>query len=790
MEDDMKQARITFVVLLFSCFSIFAQTTIFPGNVSGTWSLLNSPYWITGDITIPDDSTLLIEPGVMVEFQGYYALNVQGRLLAVGTALDTIVFTVNDTLGFHNPDTSLGGWNGIQFIDTPMGNDSSKITYCRLQYGKAVGTSPPDNNGGAIYISNFHKVFISNCLITRNSAGGLNSPSGGGVSIFFSNVSLEENEISHNRAWDGGAIIIYESDAVFLNNHIVSNHAVAGGGGIWIGGLSNPQFNGDIYLNNISESNGGGIICWQTTNTILNAVTFTGNFANWGGGVGVIDCEMQLNNCTLDDNSAISLGGGLASDFSNVNLSNTIFMGDTAGYLSGAIHAWYSDITIKHAVFEDNEADFGGAIHSDFSDIQIDSSTFRRNLAIDGAGIHSLNTNLSVDSCLFSQNQASNIGGGIQYHVDTTEYINPYQIEILNSRFVQNSAFLRGTLEVRQLNSQSSLVNVIIDRTEFIGNSTDRGGNLFITGFIEDFTISNSIFQANTAALRTANCLFTDHVNGQVANCLFVSNQTPGGGSASAITTGANIDFINSTFFDNLGGAVITHRNDGHSSLLNNIFWSNRPYNIIMNAVTDTTPCTIDITYSDLEFGLDSIQVNDTISTVNWGVGNIDQYPLFADTAGFDFHLQDTSGCIGAGIDSLQISGVWHYSPLVDFEGNPRPDPPGSMPDMGAYESPLAVPSAISDLGHHKPLAFSLKQNYPNPFNPRTTIAFDIPKTSQVTLKIYNILGEEVTTLLSASLLSGSYKYEWDASSLASGVYLYRLEAEKYVETRKMVLLK
>ncbi len=86
--------------------------------------------------------------------------------------------------------------------------------------------------------------------------------------------------------------------------------------------------------------------------------------------------------------------------------------------------------------------------------------------------------------------------------------------------------------------------------------------------------------------------------------------------------------------------------------------------------------------------------------------------------------------------------------------------------------------------------AFRLKQNYPNPFNPSTTIEFDLPKTSKVTLKIFNILGEEVATLVSERLSAGSYSYEWDAPNLASGVYLYRLQAGDYIETRKMVLMK
>jgi hypothetical protein len=86
--------------------------------------------------------------------------------------------------------------------------------------------------------------------------------------------------------------------------------------------------------------------------------------------------------------------------------------------------------------------------------------------------------------------------------------------------------------------------------------------------------------------------------------------------------------------------------------------------------------------------------------------------------------------------------------------------------------------------------SFRLSPNYPNPFNPTTTIEFDLPKKSEVSLKIFNILGEEVATLLSASLLAGSYQYEWDASNLASGVYLYRLQVGDYVETRKMILMR
>jgi len=90
----------------------------------------------------------------------------------------------------------------------------------------------------------------------------------------------------------------------------------------------------------------------------------------------------------------------------------------------------------------------------------------------------------------------------------------------------------------------------------------------------------------------------------------------------------------------------------------------------------------------------------------------------------------------------------------------------------------------------HIPISYQLEQNYPNPFNPTTTIEFSLPHTEFVTLKIYNILGEEVATLVSERLTAGGYKYNWDASSLASGVYLYRIQAGNYVEAKKMVLLR
>ena len=111
-----------------------------------------------------------------------------------------------------------------------------------------------------------------------------------------------------------------------------------------------------------------------------------------------------------------------------------------------------------------------------------------------------------------------------------------------------------------------------------------------------------------------------------------------------------------------------------------------------------------------------------------------------------------------------------------------------ACPDTFSFTTPPAT--NIEDNLDPIPLTYSLKQNYPNPFNPNTTIEFDLPKTSQVSLKIYNILGEEVAILVSDRMSAGSYKFKWGASNLASGVYIYRLETAEYTKTKMMMLMK
>jgi hypothetical protein len=101
----------------------------------------------------------------------------------------------------------------------------------------------------------------------------------------------------------------------------------------------------------------------------------------------------------------------------------------------------------------------------------------------------------------------------------------------------------------------------------------------------------------------------------------------------------------------------------------------------------------------------------------------------------------------------------------------------------------------IQPVTNEIPQSFMLYQNYPNPFNPVTKIKFNIPPVGDaymrpVQIKIYDILGRDITTLFNEELKPGTYEIEWNASGFSSGVYFYRLEAGEFSVTKKMVLLK
>ncbi len=142
------------------------------------------------------------------------------------------------------------------------------------------------------------------------------------------------------------------------------------------------------------------------------------------------------------------------------------------------------------------------------------------------------------------------------------------------------------------------------------------------------------------------------------------------------------------------------------------------------------------------------------------------------------FQTGKTRDC--AGEWCFEVTNVTHSSCTYD--------PAANIVTKACESGPVYKGSDL--LAEVLPSEFGLAQNYPNPFNPTTVISFNLRQASDVTLEVFNIAGQKVTTLVAGRLEAGPHSYEWDAADYASGVYLYRLQTSDYIETKKMMLLK
>jgi hypothetical protein len=377
---------------------------------------------------------------------------------------------------------------------------------------------------------------------------------------------------------------------------------------------------------------------------------------------------------------------------------------------------------------------------------------------------------------------------------------------IKNNSLIKNNIIINNTAQssYQQLVSGGSIfiAAIVADSGKIVINNNTisdnvvqgdslggRGGGIYVRGSgSPDFILcieNNKILRNEVSAIMPTPTgleargggLWLADVEAKVENNILAFNSAERGG-------GINIEqfifpaqcttlVINNTIYGNTGtireGAITTFR---YYEVINCIVWENIPPQFSADEITF-------ITYSDIE----------DISYTN-GSHNIFLEPQFEDALNGDFHLQDTSPCIGKGIDSIEINFTWRACPHFDIEGNPRPNPAGSMPDIGAYESLHAIPVGVEDNLSVHPTEYALYQNYPNPFNPATKIRYSVPQSSNVVIKIFDILGNEIETFVNQEKQTGTYEITWYAEGLPSGVYFYRLQAGSFVETKKMVLMK
>ena len=105
-------------------------------------------------------------------------------------------------------------------------------------------------------------------------------------------------------------------------------------------------------------------------------------------------------------------------------------------------------------------------------------------------------------------------------------------------------------------------------------------------------------------------------------------------------------------------------------------------------------------------------------------------------------------------------------------------------------DADVSNPTSINEAGINVPSEFNLSQNYPNPFNPNTQIVVSIPKSGNYSLKVFNVLGQEVVTLLNSDIIAGTHTFTFNASNLPSGIYFYTFSGNNFSQTKKMLLIK
>jgi parallel beta-helix repeat protein len=322
-------------------------------------------------------------------------------------------------------------------------------------------------------------------------------------------------------------------------------------------------------------------------------------------------------------------------------------------------------------------------------------------------------------------------------------------IIIENNKIINNKD---DGIEIRLHSYTGTTLNIIIANNIISGNNEDG------IQFIDYNSLTNRIFLIKNNLIINnlmvgVGCMgdtvtFENYEGASIPEPIYLISNTISGNN-HGVTGGANLTAFNNILANNI---VLGMKNVNGSSLISfSNFWNNgQNYE---NCITDDQS----LIFSN---------------------------PLFISDS--DYHIQDASTCIrkGTPLDC----------PPSDIEYTDR----GNPPDIGAYENisdgdqslPIFLSIDNNKDAQNASQFFFLKQNYPNPFNPTTTLEFVLPHSALVTLKIYNLLGKEVSTLVSNELSAGKHEYKWDAGNLPSGVYLYRITADEFTQTRKLMLMR
>ena len=287
---------VTYTINGGSIVGIHHEATFIPeGNVSGTWTAENSPYYIEGPLTIENNQTLTIEPGVKVAVRGSYYMTIQGTINALGTEDEPIQFSSS------NPNIY---WNGLDYNYTPSSNDTSLFDNCIFQYGLAIGEFP-FNCGGIFAVRDFNKIEIRNSIFRNNIANqsAAYAPFGGAISLWNASPIIHKSIFYNNIANYGGAIMCYLGSNAEISRCLFYNNQSAMDAGALQIYNSNPTIINNTFSLNTAGNSGGAIDIYDNSSPELVNNIFWGNTAlNDGNQISILsnDCSPIINYCDVE----------------------------------------------------------------------------------------------------------------------------------------------------------------------------------------------------------------------------------------------------------------------------------------------------------------------------------------------------------------------------------------------------------------------------------------------------------------------------------------------------------
>jgi hypothetical protein len=469
-------------------------------------------------------------------------------------------------------------------------------------------------------------------------------------------------------------------------------------------------------------------------------VAYSGGHVTFSGGIYYINDTLEVtqsDTIKIFNNATIKLG-----NLTFINIYGTLLVNPPDSVKFTAIDTNFKHIGMKLDSLADASIlkkmifEYGNSIRMLDCNILIDSCTIRYNTyyvsGMQSGAISLFRSNSTISNCKIFRNRRAAIVSGANIASSPT---------IINNLILENDVE-NGNYPQINLGAAST-TPVIIRGNTIRGLFPLSGGISFLpVGSVPSLIIENNIIKRNRYGI----ALQSGNINAYVNNNIIDSNNAQGlpllGGSGININGNATLNIIctRNTIRWNLWGVTVQNTAKPNFGNISNSDTSDNGLNKIYNNSHNDS-------IFDFYYNVTTI---DTLKAENnyWGITNA---------------------------DSVEAH-IWHR---VDF------------PTLGFVDyNPFRLVTNQENNYSGIPADYRLFDAYPNPFNPSTNIKYQIATNSFVFLKVYNILGKEVATLVNEKKSPGTYEMKWDASYYPSGIYFYRLDADGFSDTKKLILLK